>query len=249
MWRRGGQTAPRRSFEVGSRQPVVAQGLDELTVRGDLVLLRLEELVSAYEHGAVLLKRETHDSLSKRDHDLRITFDDNTRGDDPTSGRTDLGPHVHGKSHLAVHGGAKLTFDPRDDGLLLIEDGKLDANVRPRDGESLRGALDTRTHGRSPEPAIVLRQRKLVRYRLRLLVGCAEVEASTHAERLQMVETHLLGRKLGKLLGDAVARVWPPEAQQPGQRLPCRDHVGVAPYEVRSDLLVDETAGSRGRGR
>ena len=54
-----------------------------------------------------------------------------------------------------------------------------------------------------------------------------------------MVEGHLLSRKLGKLLGDAVAGVRSPEAQKPGQRLPCRDHIGVAPDKVYPDLLVE----------
>jgi hypothetical protein len=101
MCKCGGQAATRSSFELGSRKPVVPQRFDELAVRRDFVLLGLEELIRADQHGAVLLKRERHDTASERDHDLRVTLDDGACGEDPTPGGADLGTDVDGESCFA----------------------------------------------------------------------------------------------------------------------------------------------------
>jgi hypothetical protein len=99
--KRDRQAAARSSFELGARKPIVPQCFDELAVRRDFVLLGLEELIRADQHGAVLLKRESHDTPSERDHDLRVTLDDGARGQEPTSSSADLGTDVDGESCFA----------------------------------------------------------------------------------------------------------------------------------------------------
>src|SRR5438105_11077468 len=129
----GIERTARRAFEIGAGGPVVADGVQIVAIRVDLLATREQQLEDAEEHRVVAELRLLHEALTQRQEDLAVVVDDSAIREEPVAQLADLGTDIHGQLLLSGPRLPDLRRDSRGPCLALVEDGQFHRQVRADD--------------------------------------------------------------------------------------------------------------------